>query len=414
MRLRPGRGAALALALALAGPLSGPSASAVAAGPVYSLVPNPYMLVGTDLSGVTVSLYESGGVPEPEGSTARVYLNGVDIGPMTLSYPGNGKSGSTTLHATGVCGTNTVTVGSLRQPLASTRLTVLCPTLGVKPGVVYPGDLPSWFFLTVQGFDSGEGSSRVQILLDGVAQQVTSGDALAFRAAPSCGPHQVRAVQQIAAGPVTADSTITVRCGRIVLDPATVAKSAEPTGTVVSGQEFPPNVRVRLAIDGAAGPAAATDGQGGFTAKLPVAGLDCGPHQVTATADGAIPTTATAQLTVDGCPPAAGASLTVDPDVLVPGLLTHATGQGFAPGQQLVLSWQTPDGGALIGETEVTAGPDGSVDAWCMAMPHDLVGARKLVATASTAPGTVLTSADLVVDTAGMEPTAGSHLVFRR
>jgi hypothetical protein len=401
--------------LVLAGVLPGPEASAlVLPGPYWHLDASPYTIAGTDLGRVSVTLTESSGSPAPESSTERVFVNTVDNGPFVISFPGSGKAGSAPLRGAGVCGTNRIDVGyAAARPLSTAYLEVLCPTVGVKPDVVYPSQLPSRFFPSYQGFSISEGSEPVQILLDGVPQQLTvppTGGTPYFTAAPSCGPHQLRAAQPIVSGTATADTTITVRCAQIALSPAAVAKSAEPTSTSVTGSTFPPVTPVRLAIDGTAGPAVTTDQSGGFTTALPVAGLDCGVHQVTATATGRIPGTATAQLTVS----CQSAALTVDPAVLEPGMLTHATGQGFQPGQQLLLTWQAPDGSALVGETDVTAGPDGSVDAWCMAMQHDLVGARQLVAAASTAPGTVLGAADVVVDTSGMEPTAGSHLVFRR
>lgn len=365
-----------------------------------TITPSESLLYG--LTQFTVSGYAAGVYP--------VYFNNVNVGQaggdvdsgyfsVTLPVPAAPSPGVP--H----CGANTISVAGMTG-----TLTADCAAIQVTPTPVANSQLPTQF--VVQPADFPAARTR-QLTLDGVPQtpvSVNDGTGLGFTAAPGCGTHQVVLSVPYRGAVVSAQAPITVLCPTVSVNPSTIAQSAEPVQVSVVGGSFHPNQPVTVTVDGTTVGHGTTDGNGGITLPFPATGLGCATHQVTLTEQSEVPLSASTTLTVT-CQSAAGtATLAINPIVLQPGMLTEATGSGFAPNQPVVLTWQAPDGTPLLGSTTVTASATGTIDTYCMVFDNDLLGDRQLVAT----QGTTTAQTPAVVDGGTMQPSTGDQLVFRR
>ncbi|MGZ6832713.1 MAG: hypothetical protein ACXVGN_05995 [Mycobacteriaceae bacterium] len=337
-------------------------------------------------------------------------------------------------HGEAACGANPVTVQIVEyqgpnsvagSPLPGTEagsanVAADC-AISVNPGLVGNQQLPTTFEVTPQGFNA---RATLVLKLDGTAQDFTTntGGGLDFTAAPSCGSHQLVLTQTFEDQVGSASAEITVDCPQITATPATIPQPSEPATVLVSGSQFHPGQPVTISLDGKAVNGGVTNSDGVFSLPIRAAGLGCAAHQVTAAEQPgprgpAFLFTASTSLTVTGCrtTPPPRLTLTLDPAVLAPGMLTHVTGTGFAPKQQVTLTWQLPGGGtSLPGTVTVvagsTGGSKGTIDTYFMVLPHDLLGVRLLVAT----QGAARVAAPAVVDGGPMEPSTGDQFVYRQ
>ncbi len=340
-----------------------------------------------------------------------VYFNGVDVGQVvgdveSSYYSGTFQVPAATSPGAPHCGANTVTVAG-----QTGTVTADCAAIQVTPTPVASAQLPTQLTVAPSNFPLAE---EYVLTLDGVQQQISyveDGTELAFTAAPACGAHTVVLSQRYRATTVSAQAPLTVLCPTLTLNPPTIAQPGEPVRVTATGGAFHAAVPVSVLVDGNPVGNGTTDETGGVTVAFPADGLPCGSHQVTLTEQTRTPLSATAPLTVTGCPAAAGtATLAINPVVVQTGMLTEATGSGFAPGQPVVLNWQAPDGTPLLGSTTVTASATGTVDTFCIVFDNDELGARQLVAT----QGTTTAQTPAVVDGGTMQPSTGDQLVFRR
>ncbi len=362
--------------------------------------------IGSDNDGFVDVAFNGGFV----GSTAEDLDTGAFSGTFSVPQPGDESGGVPG------CGANTVTVttetdGGTSIPVGSVTITARCAGITVNPGVVGNQQLPATFHVTPQNFPLPGGFT---LSVDGTPQNFSTATdgGLDITASPSCGTHQVVLSQTFNEQVISAAAQITVKCPQITLTPAAIPLASQPAVVLVTGSQFHASQPVTISVDGTAAGSGVTDAGGNFSLPVTARGLDCSAHQVTAseqpsTGGPAFLFSATATLQVTGCTK----TLRIDPSVLQPGELTHVTGTGFAPGVPVTLTWQLPGGGpTLLGTKTVTAGSDGGVGAFFLVLPHDLLGARQLVAT----QGAAKLSADAIVDGGPMQPAAGGRLVYRR
>lgn len=242
-----------------------------------------------------------------------------------------------------------------------------------------------------------------------------------------------------------ASRTVTVYCPTVHVTPDPIDSGGGPASFTATGTGYPPDRAVSLTIDGDPNPfvTVVTDGNGGFAEPASRPQLACGTHTLTATgASGQIviqsvqtsavdpfPTLpASTRFSVTGCVtvPPPRPKLAANPAVFVDGTYTQVIGTGFAPGEPIELTWQTPAGVTLTAcsPTADSAPPlvtdaHGDIDTACFAPPHQILGAARLVATQTTtqnaAAVTQQAAAPVVVEGGSMQPSSGSsELVFRR
>ena len=306
--------------------------------------------------------------------------------------------------------------GAARAAVASSIL--------VTPVLIGASQLPATF--TTDYFEDSDGAFD-NVFVDG--KQIPfaangSGD-IVFTAAPPCGQHTLT-VEEVR-GEFTGNTTGTFYVVCVTATPGVIATTQQPATITVAGGVFAPLVPVTIRIDGnLAGQV--TPARGTMTISTPVTanGLGCGQHTVSATqlytppAEGAATETvvATAPLMVGQC-----AQLTVNPPVMPDGTLTHVTGTGFNPGEQVAITWQGPGGAVAeacssnaIGGQTAAADGSGNVDVYCLALAHESLGAQQIAAAqAATAqmPAEQAT-APVVVEGGSMQPSTGDELIFRR
>ena len=305
--------------------------------------------------------------------------------------------------------------------------------------------------ISADGTDLGE---RLTITLQG--RQIASGetgtgdprnsDALVLNgvAIPAglatCGANTVNLVW---IGQVQASTTVQVYCPTVQVTPNPINSAGGPAQFTVTGTGFPQLRDVELALDGAGSSFTdvLTDRTGAFTKPTSRPQLACGPHTLTGTgASGQVviesvrpsavepfPTLpASTTFSVTGCAGAPGQlKLTANPAVFVEGSYTHVTGTGFVPGQPVTLAWQSPAGAALTAcsptadsAPPLVADAKGSLDTFCFAAPHEILGAAQIVATQTTTQGaaqsTQHAAAPVVIEGGSMQPSSGEQLIFRR
>ncbi|HEU5334180.1 MAG TPA: hypothetical protein VFU73_15475 [Actinocrinis sp.] len=313
--------------------------------------------------------------------------------------------------------------GGLAQGGAA-RAAVAAPSIFISPVLIGASQLPATF--TTNYFEDSDGAFD-NVFLDGQQIPFTVNDSedILFTAAPPCGQHTLT-VQEVR-GEITGDTTGTFFVSCITATPGAIATTQQPATITVAGGAFAPLVPVALRIDGnQAGQV--TPARGAMTISTPITanGLACGLHTVSATQlytppeEGAATETviATAPLTVGQC-----ARLTVNPPVMPDGTLTHVTGTGFNPGEQVAITWQVPGGAVVdacasnaIGGQSVAADASGNIDVYCLALAHVALGAEQIAADqAATAqvPAEQAT-APVVVEGGSMQPSSGDELIFRR
>jgi hypothetical protein len=300
----------------------------------------------------------------------------------------------------------------------------VAPSFLVMPVLIGASQLPTTY--TTDYFEDGDGAFD-NVFVDGQKIAFSTNDSgdIVFTAAPPCGQHTLD-IQEVR-GELTNDTTGTFYVACITATPGVIGTGQQPAQITVAGGVFAPTVPVVVRIDGTQ-VGQATTGRGAMTISTPVTanGLGCGVHTVSATqlytppVEGAATETviATAPLTVAQC-----ARLAVNPPVMPDGTLTHVTGTGFNPGEQVALAWQGPGGAVIdacssdaIGGQTVTADGSGNVDVYCLALAHESLGAEQLSASqAATAklPAEQAT-APVVVEGGSMQPSTGDELIFRR
>jgi hypothetical protein len=381
----------------------------------------------------TFTQFTVSGAVNPEGASdgfVQVTFDGANLGnfpndldngtfSLTFTLPLNDASGHPVSPG---CGTNTVTVTALSDNPAndvlvgSASISLGCASIAVSPNVVGNQQLPSTFQVTPQNFPSPGGFT---LMVDGTPQAftTTAGGGLDFTSSPSCGAHQVTLSQTFSEQLISASAQITVLCPQITLTPSAIGLASQPATVLVTGGQFHPNQPVTISLNGTNVGSTVTDETGSFRLPITAAGLDCAAHQVTASEQAtpggaAFLLSASAQLQVTACTQ----TLAIDPAVIRRGELTHVTGTGFAPGNPVTLTWQLHGGGApLLGTLTVTPGTDGSIAAFFLVMPGDLLGTRQVVATQGAGSQEALKlTADALVEPGPMQPTSGGHLIYRR
>lgn len=261
----------------------------------------------------------------------------------------------------------------------------------------------------------------------------------------SCGPHVFD--DKYYAGGSTPDQefagTFTVSC--VSANPSTIISTQQPIPITVTGSTFFQDYN-SFTVDIDATPVSTTPTFSGntFTTVITAQGLSCATHTITVSEKlgGSIPTTATTPLVVQcpqggGTPPpntpstpaqpprrAGAPKLTVNPAVIADGTLTHVTGTGFNPGVPVTLTWQSPAGTKLFAcsaDTLTTPPPaadaSGKIDVYCLAQPHEALGAEQIVAdqTANAQLSARHAAAPVVVEDGSMQPSNGDdQLIFRR
>jgi hypothetical protein len=422
--LRRARAAAAALAVLACGTLLASPSPARADG--ITVTPTAAVLY-------TFTQFTVSGAVNPDGASdgfVQVTFDGANLGnfPNDLDNGTFNLTFTLPLHDAGgqpvapACGTNTVTVTALSDNPAndvlvgSASISLGCASISVSPSVVGNQQLPTTFQVTPQNFPLPGGFT---LTVDSTPQAftTTAGGGLDFTSSPSCGTHQVALSQTFNERIITATAQITVLCPQITLTPAAIPLATQPATVLVTGGQFHPNQPVTISLNGASVGSTVTDETGSFSLPITATHLDCAAHQVTASEQAtqggpAFLFSASAPLQVTGCKQA----LAIDPAVIQRGELTHVTGTGFAPGVPVTLTWQLPGSGRpLLGTLTVTAGPDGTITAFFLVMPGDLLGARQLVATQGAATqGGLKVTADALVEPGPMQPTSGGHLLYRR
>jgi hypothetical protein len=300
----------------------------------------------------------------------------------------------------------------------------VAPSFLVTPVLIGASQLPATF--TTDYFEDGDGAFD-NVFIDGQQIQFTTNDSgdIVFTASPACGRHTLT-IEEVR-GEVTSNTTGTFYVACITATPGTIATTQQPATITVAGGVFAPELPVTIQIDGKEVGKTTTTART-MTISTPVTanGLGCGQHTVSATQlytppqEGAATETviATAPLAVGGC-----ARLTVNPPVMPAGTLTHVTGTGFNPGEQVAITWQGAGGSVVdacsptaIGGPTVAADGSGNIDVYCLALAHESLGAEQIAAVqAATAqlPAEQAT-APVVIEGGSMQPSTGDELIFRR
>lgn len=234
-----------------------------------------------------------------------------------------------------------------------------------------------------------------------------------------------------------ASTQVAVYCPTVQAAPNQFGSGAGTDSFTVTGTGYPPDRDVVFTIDNAQSSfdSVFTDANGAFTKATSHPALPCGPHQLTAIGQPPVipqwlragatstvsqfqPLPASAAITVTGCaspPPREKPKLAANPAVVIDGMLTHVTGTGFPPGQPVTLMWETTAGATLsqcspdaVSAPSLSADAQGRIDTYCLAEPHEILGAARIVAL----PAHV--AAPVVVEGGSMQPSFGDQFVFRR
>lgn len=305
------------------------------------------------------------------------------------------------------------------------------PTIQVTPAVIGQAQLPA-AFTTDDRYFAGRGSYYDAYTLDCAPLKVTPvtiGDltdvSFAGPAGLSCGQHVFD--DKYYAGGTTPDQeffgTFTVSC--ITANPSTIIGMQQPVQITVTGSVFFQDFNsFTVDIDGTQLNSSPTFNGDSMTTTITAQGLACGAHTITVSEKmgGGPPITATAPLTVIRC---TQPKLTANPAIVIEGMYTHVTGTGFAPGQPVVLTWQTPAGATLTDCSPTAdsapapvADANGGIDTFCFAPPHEIIGAAQIVGTQTVTQGGAAAkqqaAAPVVVEGGSMQPSEGNELIFRR
>ena len=265
----------------------------------------------------------------------------------------------------------------------------------------------------------------------------------------TCGQDEV---DWYSAGDFITKTAVAVYCPTVQVTPNQLDSAGGPASFTVTGAGYPPARVVDLTLDNSQSPFDgnfSTDGTGAFTKSTSVQALPCGTHQLTAASLPALipkriragtnsvvawpPLPASTTLTVTGCtpPPSRYApKITANPAVITDGTLTHVTGSGFLPDQPITLVWETLAGATIstcspnaLSASPLVASQNGGIDTYCLARPHDVLGAVQIAAVLApinnlgavglpAAPRQV--AAPVVVEGGSMQPSSGDQLIFRR
>ena len=233
--------------------------------------------------------------------------------------------------------------------------------------------------------------------------------------------------------------TYTVSC--VSANPSTILSTQQPVPVTVTGSTFFSDYNsFTVDIDGMPVNTTPTFNGNTFTTVITAQGLSCATHTITVSEKmgGSIPTTATTPLVVQ-CPHGGGnpppppgnppphspgaPKLTVNPAVVADGTLTHVTGIGFNPSTPVILTWQSPAGAVLyacsanaLTAPRPAADASGKIDVYCLALPHQAIGAEQIVAdqTANSPLPARHVAAPVLVEDGSMQPSDGNQLIFRR
>lgn len=341
-----------------------------------------------------------------------------------------------------------LTAVTVDGPASGAEPAAALPNIYVNPARIVPdpigsAQLPATF--TVH--PNADPAADYSLTIDGVPQPFEIiNNQITFTAAPSCGAHtaniQTQTVIQApgAVRPRATGTNISFFVACVTLTPSSITYTSQPANVTVTGDDWIPDAPLDLTLDGhPIGDGATTDELGAFTATIPVSGLGCTPHTVTADQLPPVETTyseviASAPLTVTGCPsttttppPSRAPKITANPPVITEGGLTHVTGTGFAPNQPVTLTWLAgptvpapppsplPAGASPCSPNAdaappLTADATGAIDVYCYARPHEIIGAAQLVAV----QGTAQAAAPVVIEGGSMQPSTGDQFVFRR
>lgn len=221
-------------------------------------------------------------------------------------------------------------------------------------------------------------------------------------------------------GPVLATTSIAVYCPAITVTPNPVVSGGGAAALDLTGVGFPPNRTVDLGFDGQARTTVTSDAAGAIHG--PIRGITpaCGQHQSTATArppagaanlpQAFLPVSASAPVVVVGC-----ARITANPAVIPQGMLTHVVGTGFLPRTALTLTWQSPGGKVLaacardaVSVPALATDAAGRIDVFCLAFPHQAIGAVRLSALQSPEQESV----PIIIEDGSMQPSSGDRDQF--
>lgn len=340
----------------------------------------------------------------------------------TVGTDGSGALSATEHLPGAACGDHQVslTLAGVLQfmaaaPDATARYHVLCPSIAPAPRSVLRAQLPASVAVQPNGDFDYAGDDQYKVLLVDGVQVGTFGYRAPIGFAPStaCGVHPVRLVQPSQFGPVDAQSSYTVLCPQVAVQPGTIDKPAEPAPATVTGNGYDADAAVTVTIGGQVVAGAVTDGVGAFSVPITLADLDCGPHPLTAAEPGTpaaqAGTSVRVRCTHSHPPPS---HLALNPDVVATGMTTRVTGSGFQPTAQVTLVWHLADGTTeAVGGSPVIADAHGGIDFYTLVLPHGATGGRTMVATDAISSAT----AQAVVQGGTMQPSGGGpQIVFRR
>lgn len=217
-------------------------------------------------------------------------------------------------------------------------------------------------------------------------------------------------------GPVLATTSIAVYCPSITVTPNPVVSGGGAAALNLSGVGFPPNRTVDLGFDGQNRTTVTSDAAGAIHGQIRGVTPACGQHQSTATArppatavklpQAFLPISASASVLVVGC-----ARIIANPAVIPQGMLTHVTGTGFLPRTAVTLTWQSPSGTVLapcardaVSVPAMTTDAAGRIDVFCLAFPHEAIGAVRLSALQSPEQESVA----VIIEDGSMQPSSGN------
>lgn len=339
---------------------------------------------------------------------------------------------------------------------SASAIVISPPTL-----TVYPFETTLAQFTQMDVWITGAGAgSQVVMALRGVAVasgatdsngRYVSGDVPVPSGAAACGQNEV---DWYSGGDFITSADVNVYCPTVQVTPSQIDHAGG--AITVTGTGYPQYRDVVFILDDAQTgfDTVSTDGNGAFTRPTSLPALTCGTHRLTVTAEppptpewehagssstvaAFPPLPASTTFMVTGCPtqpspppaaPRPAPKLVANPAVITEGTLTHVTGTGFPPSVPITLVWETAAGRLLSpcspdadSAPPLTTGPGGTIDTYCLADPHQVVGAEQIAAL----PGAVdiaglartdaaHVAAPVVVEGGSMQPSSGDQFVFRR
>ncbi|HEU5426300.1 MAG TPA: hypothetical protein VFU74_05485 [Actinocrinis sp.] len=274
------------------------------------------------------------------------------------------------------------------------------------------------FFVDGSLLPAGPATIRLRGVIAGTVQVGRAGtfpttDLPVPAGAAACGQDPVSIDE---GGPVLATTSIAVYCPSITVAPNPVGSGGGAAVLNLSGVGFPPNRTVDLGFDGQNRTTVTSDAAGAIHG--PIRGITpaCGQHQSTAAArppatavnlpQAFLPISASASVLVVGC-----ARITANPAVIPQGMLTHVTGTGFLPRMAVTLTWQSMSGQVLapcardaVSVPALATDAAGRIDVFCLAFPHEAIGAVRLTALQSPEQESV----SVIIEDGSMQPSSGN------